>query len=1231
MNLGEDIDNRAWLLWSNTDNSLEIGTRSLATHYPFTLIAKDGSVGMGISTPDSSSALDVSSTTKGFLPPRMTTAQRDAISSPATGLTIFNLSNNKLNVYNGSSWVDLEDANPSGSSFGSTSNDLSDYVHHDDTVDSASSSLRTLVDITGEKGTLMGGVVHGYYFQSSNGGNNYKVTIEVDGVSFTYPKTALNVGYSQDQSSQNAGNIVLPVINYDNSLKITYWYTGSNITVSSYAMTSTTAGGSGAGLSTNSIQTTHIQDSAITSSKINNNAVTLDKVDFASTDGINIPQLAANPGSGTAGQTYYNSTTNKLMYYNGSLWLEMGSSSGAGVVSGYAHAEDATYRTIASVLPLDNSIPQLSEGSEVITLSYTPKSSTNKLLIRAIIPYTAANNSTLVSALFRSDQSSAIASTAEALTNNSYSGNMILEKEITAGTTSALTFSIRMGNNAGSNIYVNGYSGDRLGSSDRATITVMEIGSGGGAGSADNLGDHTATQNINLGTNKLVGNGGTEGLNILANGNIGLGTSAPQSKLMLSTSAPATSSSDDIITASYNNTGNAAVLIGARARGTSAAPLTVQNGDVLGGILGTGWDGSTFSPNGSAIYMRAENTFSTSVDSGIEFQTSKAGVMSSKMVIDKDGNIGIGTTAPTQKLDVQGVIAYGNGTNSVGRLSYGTSVVTLEAGSTNTSIALLPSGTGNVGIGTTTPAGKLDVNGTVCIGGVCRGSWPTGSGTGAFTDGGTKAHYSGGRVGIGTANPEAFLHVKGALNEWVTFERNSKKLFLNANWSDTNTFAQVAPSNASNMDLSLSSSDTSPNQLYLKNGGNIGAGTNNPSYQFHVESSNPTIGLVDTDDSDKWFLSNQNGEFTIAQAGVSDWLTIEPGGHVGLGTANPTSKLHVESGLKSGDNIIAQFETADTNGQGIYVKSLTNTGTLIQSTESNVVNNNLFLNYHGGNVGIGTITPSEKLTVAGNIATGSGTFTNSIGGSGNIILDNGTVDTPGIIFPHANNQNFGIDVATTNGGLRFVEELNEVGGIARMVINEGGNVGIGHTIPATKLDVNGSVRGTSAYQSTSDKRFKKNIKVITSAREKIKKLSGVSYVWRLDEFPEKEFEKGIDIGVIAQNVETVFPEAVLTDDDGYKSVAYAKLVAPLIEAFKEIDLEIEKNKKLFAFMQEGIQMQVDENSRRIASLEKEKVILKKEVENLKEKSRKQSAEVQLLKSALCRAKLLDSNECQKTE
>jgi hypothetical protein len=64
-------------------------------------------VGIGTTNPDASARLEVSSTNKGFLPPRMTTTERDAISSPANGLIIFNITNNCLEIRSGSSWMTL--------------------------------------------------------------------------------------------------------------------------------------------------------------------------------------------------------------------------------------------------------------------------------------------------------------------------------------------------------------------------------------------------------------------------------------------------------------------------------------------------------------------------------------------------------------------------------------------------------------------------------------------------------------------------------------------------------------------------------------------------------------------------------------------------------------------------------------------------------------------------------------------------------------------------------------------------------------------------------------------------------------------------------------------------------------------------------------------------------------------------------------------------------------------
>jgi len=80
-------------------NGLVVGTNQL--------VASGGSIGIGESSPDSAALLELSSTTKGFLPPRMTTTQRDAISNPPAGLMIYNTTTNKLNFYNGTAWEEV--------------------------------------------------------------------------------------------------------------------------------------------------------------------------------------------------------------------------------------------------------------------------------------------------------------------------------------------------------------------------------------------------------------------------------------------------------------------------------------------------------------------------------------------------------------------------------------------------------------------------------------------------------------------------------------------------------------------------------------------------------------------------------------------------------------------------------------------------------------------------------------------------------------------------------------------------------------------------------------------------------------------------------------------------------------------------------------------------------------------------------------------------------------------
>lgn len=70
------------------------------------VISATGEIGINTATPNAKALLDLSSTTKGLLLPRMTTTQRDAITSPPAGLVIYNTTTNKSQTFNGTTWND---------------------------------------------------------------------------------------------------------------------------------------------------------------------------------------------------------------------------------------------------------------------------------------------------------------------------------------------------------------------------------------------------------------------------------------------------------------------------------------------------------------------------------------------------------------------------------------------------------------------------------------------------------------------------------------------------------------------------------------------------------------------------------------------------------------------------------------------------------------------------------------------------------------------------------------------------------------------------------------------------------------------------------------------------------------------------------------------------------------------------------------------------------------------
>jgi len=132
---------------------------------------------------------------------------------------------------------------------------------------------------------------------------------------------------------------------------------------------------------------------------------------------------------------------------------------------------------------------------------------------------------------------------------------------------------------------------------------------------------------------------------------------------------------------------------------------------------------------------------------------------------------------------------------------------------------------------------------------------------------------------------------------------------------------------------------------------------------------------------------------------------------------------------------------------------------------------------------------------------------------------------------------------------------------------ENGNIGMGSLTPSVRLQVAGDIIANSIAGS-SDLRYKTNIRPVYNALDKVKALRGVYFNWNKEAFPDKNFGTKDELGFIAQEIENVVPEIVTKDNtkEEYRSVKYDKLVALLVEAIKEqqiqIDsLKIELNKK----------------------------------------------------------------------
>jgi hypothetical protein len=337
------------------------------------------------------------------------------------------------------------------------------------------------------------------------------------------------------------------------------------------------------------------------------------------------------------------------------------------------------------------------------------------------------------------------------------------------------------------------------------------------------------------------------------------------------------------------------------------------------------------------------------------------------------------------------------------------------------------------------------------------------------------------------------------------------------------------------------------------------------------------------------------------------------GGNIGVGTSSPSTKLEVAGQIKvtGGSPGIGKVLTSDANGLATwkdpYAPNCENTIPTIYSTGVilNVPDNSQYI-YVTINAtsqcyaasASGTfyldVASAKMLPVSNNMnASNDTTLYYSLQGLGNVTLqyspsnktikaiDYGSVCAVGIFNWGLSgcwspNYNPGTNVLTAwsltgnaTSSSHFLGTKNNTDLILKtnnteqMRLTKEGKVGIGTSNPAYKLHVNGEI-GANAYNCISDIRLKKEIKPLVINNDLVMKIHPVTYI--LKEDPQEQ----IRIGLIAQELEAIFPSLVKTGENGYKSVEYDKISLLLLSVVKQQQNQIEQIKQQLKKLEEMI-------------------------------------------------------------
>ena len=516
----------------------------------------------------------------------------------------------------------------------------------------------------------------------------------------------------------------------------------------------------------------------------------------------------------------------------------------------------------------------------------------------------------------------------------------------------------------------------------------------------------------------------------LTNGNVGIGTTSPDAPLQIACGTaglPITSAATGSLSVGSISSTTSASILGRQTASTTGLTLVAAT-----------VDGNT---SGDMVFNARGNhngIFSTLTNAAFKFSH----YSSDLLVIRRNGNVGIGTIAPDFRLrvvsaDSTGVMAVKNTAN--GRDTFrsenasGTRTFNIGNDSSGAGLALIRNASGV----TTT-----------------------------YLSGDGNSYIAGGDLGVGVVASNTRLEVKGATSDSLASG------FLVRNSSNTSLFS-IRNDGRVDIDGSLIiDTNTGSQPLYITR-----SGATDQSLKIYVDDSAAVFESIQDETADTYgsFIFNMDAGTTHPYFDVrknnSTIMRVDGSGNVGIGTDSPTQHQSAnETVLHIADSNVASLnlDSTATNGD-CYVLSSTGSGDFrIFNDDTNTTVLNID---DAGNVGIGTTSPSTKLHIDDNAASGTGlrvtggggggplaTFTRDVGSTGTIAISSSGGD-PQITFATSANT-FALG---TNGSTFEICDNSSVGANTRLSITSAGNVGIGTTTPASGLHLQGASNTSSGF------------------------------------------------------------------------------------------------------------------------------------------------------------------------